>query len=832
MIQTNEINAVVKGKIIVAGKNFTIDNLLIDSRKIAYPSSSIFVPIVTERRNAHQFIEEVYNAGVRCFLVSEEINTISSFKDAWFIEVKNTVHAIQQIVAWHRAKFSFPIIGITGSNGKTIVKEWLYQLLENNFKIVRSPRSFNSQIGVPLSVWQINNEHNLGIFEAGISQTDEMDQLEKMIKPNIGIFTNIGETHNEGFLNIKHKVNEKLKLFQHSDVLIYNKDYAVLHECILQFATNIKQNQGREIKLLTWSKKLDSDLQVTKIVKENLQTKLTAVYQNEQLEIIIPFTDDAYIEDSIHCWLTMLHLHIDHTSIQQRISKLTYIAMRLELMKGINNCTLINDSYNSDVSSFTIALDFLLQQNQHEEKTVILSDIFQSGRENELYDEVAYLLKQKKIQKFIGIGETLTRNKAIFRNNRKLQSTFYKTTDAFLESMDTSSFNNESILIKGARKFEFEKIAKRLQERIHQTVVEINLNNLLDNYKQFQAILQPGTQIMAMVKAFSYGSGSFEIANKLQFEGVNYLAVAYSDEGIALRKAGIKLPIMVMNADENSFSQLIEWHLEPEIYNFRILQKMIEELQETSTLNFPIHIKIDTGMHRLGFEKAEIKNLVEQLNIHPEVKVVSVFSHLSGSEDPGLDDFTKHQAQLFLTMSKQLQKGIGYPFIKHLCNSSGIVRHPDLHFDMVRLGLGLYGINGSQSMKNKLKNVSRMKTIISQIKKVPSTETIGYNRKGVLNRDTIIGTVSVGYADGISRRLGNGVGKMFLNGHLVPIVGNVCMDMCMLDITDVPQAQEGDIVVVFGEELPVEQLAKWADTIPYEILTGISQRVKRVYFEE
>ena len=354
----------------------------------------------------------------------------------------------------------------------------------------------------------------------------------------------------------------------------------------------------------------------------------------------------------------------------------------------------------------------------------------------------------------------------------------------------------------------------------------------MDNYKQFQAILKPGTQIMAMVKAFSYGSGSFEIANKLQFEGVNYLAVAYSDEGIALRKAGIKLPIMVMNADENSFSQLIEWNLEPEIYNFRILQKMIEELQETSTLNFPIHIKIDTGMHRLGFEKAEIKNLIEQLNIHPEVKVVSVFSHLSGSEDPGLDDFTKHQAQLFLTMSKQLQKGIGYPFIKHLCNSSGIVRHPDLHFDMVRLGLGLYGINGSQSMKNKLKNVSRMKTIISQIKKVPSTETIGYNRKGVLNRDTIIGTVSVGYADGISRRLGNGVGKMFLNGHLVPIVGNVCMDMCMLDITDVPQAQEGDIVVVFGEELPVEQLAKWADTIPYEILTGISQRVKRVYFEE
>lgn len=832
MIQTNDINPVVKGKIIAKGNDFTIDNLLIDSRKIAYPATSIFIPIVSERRNAHQYIEQVYNAGVRCFLVSEEIKNLATYIDAWFIEVKNTVLALQQIVAWHRSKFMFPIIGITGSNGKTIVKEWLYQLLENDYKIVRSPKSFNSQIGVPLSVWQINDEHNLGIFEAGISQSDEMEWLEKIIKPNIGIFTNIGETHNEGFLNIKHKVNEKLKLFQYSDVLIYNKDYAVLHECILQFASNIKQNQEREIKLLTWSKKIDADLLIHDSIKENQQTTLKAKFNNQEIEITIPFIDDAYIEDSIHCWLMMLQLNIDQNIIQERMLKLSHIAMRLELMKGINNCTLINDSYNSDVSSFTIALDFLLQQNQHEEKTVILSDIFQSGRENKLYDEVADLLKQKKIQKFIGIGETLTRNKAIFRSNRKLQSTFYKNTEAFLEDMDTSSFNNESILIKGARKFEFEKIAKRLQERIHQTVVEINLNNLLENYKQFQALLKPTTQIMAMVKAFSYGSGSFEIANKLQFEGVSYLAVAYSDEGIALRKAGIKLPIMVMNADENSFSQLIEWNLEPEIYNFRILQKMIEELQESSTLNFPIHLKLDTGMHRLGFEEEDILSLIELLKIQPEVKVVSVFSHLSGSEEPELDEFTKHQATLFLKMSEQLQNGMGYSFIRHLCNSSAIVRHPELHFDMVRLGLGLYGIDGSKSLQSKLKNVSRMRTIISQIKKVPANETIGYNRKGILKRDTIIGTVSVGYADGISRKLGNGVGKMFLNGQLVPIVGNVCMDMCMLDITDVANAKEGDIVIVFGEELPVENIAKWAGTIPYEILTGISQRVKRVYFEE
>lgn len=832
MIAATKISSVLKCETLQVSNDFIIDNLLIDSRKIAYPASSIFVPIITERRNAHQFLNEVYNAGVRCFLVSEPIENIEQYKNAWFFKVNNTLQALQQLVAWHRSQFSIPIIGITGSNGKTIVKEWLYQLLENDYKIVRSPKSFNSQIGVPLSVWQINKENNLGIFEAGISQSDEMEQLEKIIKPTIGIFTNIGETHNEGFLNIKHKVNEKLKLFQQSDVLIYNKDYAIVHDCVLQFASNIKQNQEREIKLFTWSKKTEADLQIIEIIKDNNQSILKANFKNTILEIKIPFIDDAYIEDSIHCWLMMLQLNIEQEIIQERMLKLAHIAMRLELLKGINNCTIINDSYNSDVSSFTIALDFLLQQNQHEEKTVILSDIFQSGRENDLYDEVADLLKQKKINKFIGIGETLTRHKSIFRANRKLESTFYKSTEAFLDSMDSTSFSNESVLIKGARKFEFEKIAKRLQERIHQTVVEINLNNLLDNYKTFQALLKPTTKIMAMVKAFSYGTGSFEIANKLQFEGISYLAVAYSDEGIALRKAGIKLPIMVMNADENSFSQLIEWNLEPEIYNERILQKIIEELQEYEKINFPIHLKIDTGMHRLGFEEENISALIEKIKQTPEVKVVSVFSHLSGSEEPELDEFTKHQASLFLKMSQQLEEGLGYTFLKHLCNSSGIVRHPELHFDMVRLGLGLYGIDGSLSLKNKLKNVSRMKTIISQIKKVPANETIGYNRKGILKRDTIIGTVSVGYADGISRKLGNGVGKMYLHGQLVPIVGNVCMDMCMLDITDVPSAKEGDDVIIFGEELSVEELAKWAGTIPYEILTGISQRVKRVYFEE
>jgi alanine racemase len=528
----------------------------------------------------------------------------------------------------------------------------------------------------------------------------------------------------------------------------------------------------------------------------------------------------------------MLYFKINQDEIQLRMNKLTHIVMRLELIKGMNNCTLINDSYNSDVSSFSIALDLLAQQNQHEHKTVILSDILQSGRDNELYEEVAELLTDKKIHRFIGIGDTLLRNKTIFESIRTLQTQFYKSTHDFLQDIDTTSFANESILIKGARKFEFEKIAKRLEERVHQTMMEINLNALANNLKIYQSLLKKPTKVMAMVKAFSYGSGSFEVANKLQFEGVDYLAVAYVDEGIFLRKNRIELPIMVMNTDDNSFGLIIDWKLEAEIYNIHTLLKMIEAAQFAEVTQYPIHIKLDTGMHRLGFEAQDIDELIQVLNTHSEVKVLSVFSHLSGSEEAELDDFTQRQATEFKQLSARLEQGIGYSFMKHLCNSSGIARHPELHFDMVRLGLGLYGIDNTKKLNSRLNNVGRLKTIISQIKNVPQTETVGYNRKGILKRDTKIGTVCIGYADGISRRLGNGQGKMWINGHLAPIVGNVCMDMCMLDITDVPDVKEGDTVIIFGEELPVTQLAQWAGTIPYEILTGISQRVKRIYFEE
>lgn len=831
MVPIRELAGIVKGEVLQEGSDRVIDNLLLDSRRVAHTPSSLFIPLVTARRDAHQFIPAVYASGVRAFLVSVRMDT-SAFQDAWFIRVENTLQALQQLAAWHRSRFGLPVVGITGSNGKTVVKEWLNQLLEADYRIVRSPKSYNSQIGVPLSVWLLGPEHNLALFEAGISQADEMGNLEKMIRPDIGIFTNIGETHNAGFLNMRHKINEKLQLFRHTAFLIYNKDYYELHDCVLQFAAQVRNSTGREIRLLNWSRRNEALLQILSADKEAGHTQLQALYEGETLSLSVPFVDDASVEDAVHCWMLMLHLKVPMPVIAERMQRLTPVAMRLELMKGMNNCTLINDSYNNDVSSFAIALDLLAQQNQHESRTVILSDILQSGRDNDVYEEVAELLRDRRVNRFIGIGDSLARNKKIFRSISRLNSTFFKTTEEFLQALDSTSFHDECILIKGARKFGFEKIAKRLEERIHQTVMEINLQALTHNMRVYQSLLQPGVKMMAMVKAFSYGSGSLEVANRLQFEGVDYLAVAFADEGILLRKNRIDRPIMVMNPDENSYDMMVEWGLEPEIFNLRTLQRMLEAAQFAGVHHYPVHLKLDTGMHRLGFEEDMIDALVAILKGQQELRVASVFSHLSGSEEKELDDFTRHQATLFRRMAQRLEKELGYGFLRHLCNSSGIARHPDLHFDMVRLGLGLYGVDGSGELQGRLQHVSRLRTAISQIKRVSRNETVGYNRKGVLDRDTVIGTVCIGYADGIPRRLGNGIGHMLVHGRPAPIVGNVCMDMCMLDVTDIPEAREGDTVIVFDERQTVSDLARWAGTIPYEILTGISQRVKRVYFEE
>ncbi|MEO6884364.1 MAG: bifunctional UDP-N-acetylmuramoyl-tripeptide:D-alanyl-D-alanine ligase/alanine racemase [Bacteroidia bacterium] len=821
-----EISKIISAKLSGNGHSTAvIKHLLIDSRKIINAENSLFFAIKGERHNGHQFIADLYEKGVRNFVVSDVIVDENKFPNASFLMVDDTLKALQTIASNHRRLFSIPVIGITGSNGKTIVKEWLYQLLREDLNIVRSPKSFNSQVGVPLSVWQMDSLHQLAIFEAGISKHEEMERLEKIIFPTIGIFTNIGEAHNENFENNSKKINEKLKLFIHAEALIYCKDF-------LPINTQISENKSlHKLKLFTWSRKTKADLQIGKITKYPKETEIQGVYKNNFLRIKIPFMDEGSIENTIHCWATMLLLNYDNKVIAERMACLSPVAMRLELKEGINNCSIINDSYNSDLGSLSIALDFLNQQKQHPKKTVVLSDILQSGKnEHDLYKEVAEMLSQKGVSKLIGIGEAISRQAEIF----EVEKLFFKTTAEFLNKCNTHFFRDETILLKGARAFGFEEISNLLQQKTHETVLEINLNAMVHNLNYFRSKLKPDTKIMAMVKAFSYGSGSFEIANVLQFQRVDYLAVAYSDEGIELRKAGITLPIMVMNPEEQSYDSMIQYNLEPEIFSFRILNLFDEAARRSkneSKKTLPIHLKIDTGMHRLGFEEKDINKLIVQIKNNKNLCISSIFSHLAASDETQHDGFTKTQIEKFIFMSDEIASHFSYPMMRHILNSAGAVRFPEAQLDMVRLGIGLYGIGANEMEQMHLQNVSCLKTTISQIKNIPAGESVGYSRKGIVANNRQIATIPIGYADGLSRKLGNGNGKMLVNGQLASIVGNVCMDMCMIDITTIP-AKEGDEVIVFGENYTITDMAKAIDTIPYEILTNVSRRVKRVYFQE
>ncbi|WP_298736343.1 bifunctional UDP-N-acetylmuramoyl-tripeptide:D-alanyl-D-alanine ligase/alanine racemase [uncultured Chitinophaga sp.] len=832
MYNAANISKILKGELLQDRGIPEIAHILLDSRKLIFPETSLFIPLVSTRRNAHQYIPDLYEKGVRNFIVSEHL-PLEQYPEANVILVKDTMQALHTLVAWHRQQFHVPVIGITGSNGKTIIKEWLFQLLEKDYNIVRSPKSYNSQTGVPLSVWQMQPEHELAIFEAGISQPGEMEHLEKIIRPTIGIFTNIGEAHNEGFLNVRQKINEKLVLFAKSDILIYCKDYLELNECVLNFHTQIGRKDNQEgLQLLSWSRKTDADLRIISIDKDQSHTRIDALYKNAPLYIRIPFVDEGSVENAIHCWALMLYLGTAQNVIQQRMDQLGNIAMRLELKQGINNCSVINDSYNSDLGSLTIALDFLQQQQQHPTRTVILSDILQSGKSDaSLYEEVAGLLQKKGITKFIGIGKNISREKKSFQQIEGLKNHFFLTTEAFIQQFNPQDFQHETILLKGARIYEFERIGKLLEQKAHQTILEINLSALAHNVKQYQSLLKPSTKLMAMVKAFSYGSGSFEIANLLQFHGVDYLAVAYADEGVELRRTGITMPIMVMNPEPSSFGAILQWNLEPEIYSLHLLQLFEEEVRVAGKTDFPIHVKLDTGMHRLGFERKDIPALALMLTESGRLKVQSIFSHLAASEDPGKDAFTQQQGRLFFEMSHELQKALGYTSIRHISNSAAIGRHPDLQLDMVRLGIGMYGVDNGE-MQEKLRNVSTLKTTVAQVKELQAGDTVGYGGKWTASGPSVIATVRIGYADGYPRSLSNGVGKMLIRGQLAPVAGIVAMDMLMLDVTHIPEVTEGDEVIVFGQDLPVQQLATWAGTIPYEILTGISQRVKRIYFEE
>lgn len=772
------------------------------------------------------------------------------YADATFIEVASSLQTVQTLAAEQRQNVHIPIIGITGSNGKTIVKEWLAQLLEGShshtdYVVAKSPKSYNSQLGVPLSVHQLNESHTLGIFEAGISKAHEMQALEAIIRPTIGIFTNIGTAHDEGFRTRKQKIAEKLRLFTHAETLIYCSDYAEIDEetHLLLKAVN------PAIQVITWSLKgRQATYQGT--LQGNQLTLIKADGRSNQL--LLPFADPASVENLLHCLVTMLTLHVWTTeTLQARLNRLRPVSMRLEQKEGINNCVLIDDSYNNDVAGLQLALSYLNQQSTRSRRIVILSDVLQSGQpESDLYEQVSTLIRGNAIEQFVGIGPVLSRNAHVFAEN----SLFYPTTDAFLAQFSFNKLHDSTVLVKGARPFFFERIVARLERKVHGTVLEINLDALTHNLNYYREKVGPDTKLMVMVKAFAYGSGSTEVAQLLQFHRVDYLAVAYADEGITLRQHGIDLPIMVMNPAPETFDALLAYNLEPEIYSMRILREwggfvqragseergageVAEQQRLTSVAHAllpaprPLHLKIDTGMHRLGFLETELADVVAYLKNNPGLQVATVFSHLVGSDDPQFNAFSKQQYETFLRSTTILESALGYRPTRHLLNSAGIVRFSEYKLDMVRLGIGLYGVEASGINQSALQTVGTLRTVISQIKTVRAGESIGYSRRGVLDHEARIATLAIGYADGYDRRLGNGIGQVWVNGTRCPTVGNICMDMTMIDVT-AAIASEGDDVMIFGPELPITELAKQMETIPYEILTGVSERVKRVFFKE
>jgi alanine racemase len=813
------------------GSNVEITQILTDSRKVNAAAKSLFFALKGPRHNGHDYIPVLYDKGVRYFVVSEILD-VTLFPGALFMQVTDTLDALQKISAHHRKKFHYPVIGITGSNGKTIVKEWIWQVLSTDLKIVRSPKSYNSQVGVPLSVWQMNEQHNLAIFEAGISEPGEMGKIKKITQPTIGVMTNIGEAHSRGFQDKLQKAIEKISLFQDSEVIIYSADQPVVCDAI----DNILNDEDRMFHgdLFSWGRSEKNTLKITSIEKTKTSTLIKAQYQQQTIDIEIPFTDDASVENSITCWCVCLYLGVPATTIHQRMKELLVVNMRLELKKGINNCTIINDSYSADSNSLNMALDFLNQQGGSGKKTVILSDLVQSGLANaDLYAQVAGYLYDHQVDRVIGIGPSISMHLEFSAFNKKNEPMliFFESVDAFKENFRQSLFKDETILVKGARIFEFEKIVRLLEKKLHQTVLEIDLRAMANNINQFRQMLKPGTRVMAMVKAFAYGSGGVEIASVLQYHKVDYLCVAYADEGVTLRQAGIQLPIIVLNVEENSFDAIISQNLEPVIFSAPLLQVFNHYLDMQGLNDWPIHLEIETGMNRLGFTIDELPGLSIYLQ-QPFVKVQSIFSHLASSEDSKDDAFTDNQYSLFKIAADIIQSILPYPFFQHISNTASVIRHPHLQMDMVRLGIGMYGINPTNDIAIELETVATLKSTIAQIKKIKPGETVGYNRKGKVSEETLIATVRIGYADGFPRTLGNGAGSMLVKGQLAPVIGIVCMDMTMIDISHIPGVKEGDEVIIFGKDLTVQQLALWAQTIPYELMTGISERVQRVYFEE
>jgi Alr-MurF fusion protein len=797
-----------------------IDHISIDSRSLQNGSQTLFFALSGVNNDAHLYISELIEKKVQSFVV--EYIPENCFGKANFLVVKSTLNALQKFAAHHRNLFHFPIIGLTGSNGKTIVKEWLNFLLSPDYNIIRSPKSYNSQVGVPLSVIAINEKHNLGIFEAGISTVNEMDKLEQIIKPTIGVLTNIGTAHDEGFLNLVQKIDEKLLLFKESPVIIYQKNETV-DSCISQFAAEYMLHPR---KLFSWSyTDKSADVFILKKENKNETTIIKYQYKKENYDLKIPFSDSASIENAISCLLVLLYFDYDSETIQNRMQGLYPVEMRLEVKNGIHNCSIIDDSYSSDFQSLKIALDFLESQKKNASKTVILSDIFQSGFSNdELYSKVAQLIADNKVNRVIGIGETISSFAAKFSN-----CITFKNTNEFIENFDNLNFVNETILIKGARSFQFEEIVSLLEEKTHETILEINLNSISHNLNFYKAKLASDVKMMVMVKAFGYGNGGLEIAKLLEHHKVDYLGVAFADEGISLKNGGIKLPIMVLNPESTSFASIIQYQLEPEIYSLKGLNAFLKIAREKNLKDFPIHIKLDTGMHRLGFEENTIDELITALKGNSTVRIQSILSHMATSDDMSHYEFAISQIKLFEKLSSKLMNELGVNPIRHILNTSGISNFPDAQYNMVRLGIGLYGVSNDASEQKFLENVGTLKSIISQIRIIPAGDSVGYGRRFMAHKPTKIATIPIGYADGVSRLWGNQVGYVTIKNQKASIVGSVCMDMLMVDVSLI-DCKEGDSVIIFGESPNVIQIANALKTIPYEILTSVSQRVKRVFF--
>lgn len=806
--------------------------LLTDSRQVSFPAQSIFFAIKGARHDGHQHIEILYQKGVRNFVLENASFTaevqamVEHWKDASIWVVKSSVKALQKMAIAHRQQFNIPIIGITGSNGKTIVKEWLTQLLSPDQIVVSNPKSYNSQIGVPISIWNITKEHQIGIFEAGISQAHEMEHIEPIIHPTIGIFTNIGTAHDYGFKSTKQKITEKLRLFTKVKELIYRKDYADLHEEI----TVILKSVNASMQLTSWSTEdTNADVYI-KYTKNNKVTSIALTGRLGKHSFITEFRDEASLENLVHCIVYLLTAGLVPSVIQNRISKLRSVSMRLELKEGINRSYIIDDTYNNDINGLSMALNFLTQLDQFDKKTVIISDVLQTGQKPEkLYATIGALIKQKGITRLIGIGPDICSQSSQFDLP---DATFFKSTGAFLAQFSFSDIHDNLILVKGARDFEFEKIVYRLQQKAHRTILEINLDALTHNLNYYRSKVGPKTKLMGMVKAFAYGSGSAEVANLLQYNHVDYLGVAYTDEGVMLRQNGITVPIMVMNADIETFDLLWKYQLEPELYSRSIILRWIEYCKsQPNPMQAPaVHLKLDTGMHRLGFVEDDYTWLTQLLSETPSLKVASVFSHLVGADEGKHNEFSRSQYANFIKGAERIEKTLGYSVLKHILNSAGIIRFPEYKMDMVRLGIGLYGVEATGYYQSHLQEVSTLKTVISQIKYLTPGQTVGYSRNGHIEHNTATATIAIGYADGYDRGLGNGVGKVWINGHLCPTVGNICMDMTMVDVTDL-DVQEGNEVIVFGKEIAISELANKINTIPYELLTGIGPRVKRIFYK-